>query len=88
MATVYREGQCLDNKPGAYSRKNTYFSQLESIREQRLCPAELIDAETEARTGNYDQTSRSCPCNRLPFRSYAEFIRCTNKNRGPCDKCS
>lgn len=88
MATLYREGQCLDNRPGVYARRNTYFSQLDSIREARICPAELVDAETDARTGNYDRTSRSCLCNKTPFRSYAEMIRCTNKNRGPCDKCS
>jgi hypothetical protein len=88
MATIYREGQCLDKRPGVYARKNTYFSQLDSIRETRICPAELVDAETGDRTGNYDRTSRSCPCNHLAFRSYAEMIRCTNKNRGPCDKCA
>ena len=88
MATIYREGQCLDNRPGVYARKNTYFSQLDSIREKRICPAELVDTETGSRTGNYDRTSRTCPCNHLAFRSYAERIRCTNKNRGPCDKCT
>ena len=88
MATIYREGQCLDNRPGVYARRNTYFSQLDSIRETRICPAELVDTETGDRTGNYDRTSRSCPCNRLAFRSYAEMIRCKNKDRGPCDKCA
>lgn len=88
MATVYREGQCLDQRPTSRPRVNVYFSQLDAIREQRPCPPELINTETDTRTGNYSRQSRACPCNHLAFRSYAERIRCVNKQRGPCEKCA
>lgn len=86
--TVYRDGQCLDKLPGPHTRKTTYFSHLDSIREQRACPPELKTSPGNSRTGNYSKTNRSCPCNKQPFRSYAEMIRCVNKQRGPCDKCA
>lgn len=87
--TVYIESQCLDHRPGTYVKQNRYFSQLDMIREQRRCPAELVNVSTSQRTGNYSHTNRSCPCNGTPFRSYKELIRCVNRagGRNPCDTC-